>query len=346
MNKIILLFLIVTGLFCNYLSAQTDNKLNKIDPADHDYKANFFKNISKEAHDSIPSLGSMLVWRKNGLVYEEYFGGANENTAFKVKSVTKTIVSALAGIAFDKGLLPDLKTPVVKLLPEYDKDLTKNKNIWFPDFIKNNDSLKRTLTLWDLITMQSGFLWDDNNRMCTQAFHNSSDPARYMMDLPFETSPGTRFRYCTGGSHLVGVIVSKYVKTSLQNFADSTLFKPLGITVTSWTSDGLGRNAGGTELSLKARDMMKFGLLYLNEGKVNGKQLISKSWINASTSEQAKLNEWDVLPGANGYGYYWWRRKTNGHQAFVASGYGGQLICVIPDLKMVIVTTCFVNDKN
>ena len=97
---------------------------------------------------------------------------------------------------------------------------------------------------------------------------------------------------------------------------------------------------------MKPNDMIKFGLLYLNEGRVNGKQIISKSWINESTSEKVILNEWDVLPDANGYGYYWWRRKINGHQAFVASGYGGQLICVIPDLQIVIVTTCFVDDRN
>ncbi len=304
------------------------------------------KSITKAANDSIPSLGSILVWQNNKIVFEEYFNGANDSTNFKVKSVTKSIVSALAGIANDRKLLPDLKTPVFNLFPEYATDFTKNKNIGFTELIRANDSLKRKITLSDMITMQTGYLWDDNSPLSSRVFNSSSDPVRSTLDLPFEAFPGTKFKYCTPASHVIAVVVSKSVKGNLKDFADTALFKPIGVTITSWSTDPLGRTMGGTELSMKATDMIKFGLLYLNEGKVNGKQIISKSWINESTSEQVVLNEWDVLPGANGYGYYWWRRKTNGHQAFVASGYGGQLICVIPDLKMVIVTTCFVNDQN
>jgi CubicO group peptidase (beta-lactamase class C family) len=83
--------------------------------------------------------------------------------------------------------------------------------------------------------------------------------------------------------------------------------------------------------------MMRFGLLYLNKGKVGNKQIIPKSWVEESTAQQATLDYWDILPNANGYGYFWWRRKTNGHQTFFASGAIGQLIVVVPDLEMVIV---------
>jgi CubicO group peptidase (beta-lactamase class C family) len=329
--KRILILLLASNIFNCPMSAQKTGEL---------------KSIAKETYDSIPSLGSILVWHNNKLVCEEYFNGANNSTSFKVKSVTKSVVSALAGIANDNKLLPELKTPVFNLFPEYATDFTKNQNIGFTELIRANDSLKREITLRDLITMQTGYLWDDNSSLSSRVFNSSSDPVRSTLDLPFEDFPGTKFKYCTPASHVIGVVVSKVVKKNLKEFADTALFKPIGVTITSWSSDPLGRTMGGTELSMKSTDMIKFGLLYLNEGKVNGKQIISKSWINESTSEQVVLNEWDVLPGANGYGYYWWRRKTNGHQAFVASGYGGQLICVIPDLKMVIVTTCFVNDRN
>lgn len=329
--KRFLFLVLVSIIFKCTLSAQNSNAL---------------KGIAKKAYDSIPSLGSILVWQNNKIVFEEYFNGANDSTNFKVKSVTKSVVSALAGIANDRKLLPDLKTPVFNLFPEYATDFTKNKNIGFTELIRANDSLKRKITLSDMITMQTGYLWDDNSPLSSRVFNSSSDPVRSTLDLPFEAFPGTKFKYCTPASHVIAVVVSKSVKGNLKEFADTALFKPIGVTITSWSTDPLGRTMGGTELSMKATDMIKFGLLYLNEGKVNGKQIISKSWINESTSEQVVLNEWDVLPGANGYGYYWWRRKTNGHQAFVASGYGGQLICVIPDLKMVIVTTCFVNDQN
>ncbi len=308
--------------------------------------ASALKVITKEAYASIPSLGSILVWQNDKLVCEEYFNGAHDSTSFKVKSVTKSVVSALAGIANDYKLLPDLKTPVFSLFPEYATDFTKDKNIGFTELIRTNDSLKRRITLRDMLTMQTGYLWDDNSPLSSRVFNSSSDPVQSTLDLPFEDFPGTKFKYCTPASHVIAVVVSKSVKGNLKKFADTTLFKAIGVNITSWSTDPLGRTMGGTELSMKATDMIRFGLLYLNEGTVNGKRIISKLWINESTSEQVVLNEWDVLPGANGYGYYWWRRKTVGHQAFVASGYGGQIICVIPDLKMVIVTTCFVDERN
>lgn len=302
--------------------------------------------IAQNANKNIPSLGSILVWKNNKMFFERYFNGANDTTSFKVKSVTKSIVSALVGIANDYKLLPDLRTPVYNLFPEYETDFTKNKTIGFPELIKSNDSLKRKITLSDMLTMQTGYVWDDNSPLSSRVFNSSSDPVRSTLDLPFDDFPGTKFKYCTPASHVVAVIVAKSVNGNLKKFADTALFNPLGITITSWSNDPLGRTMGGTELSMKPTDMIKFGLLYLNEGIVNGEQIISKSWINESTSEKVILTNWDVLPDANGYGYYWWRRKINGHQAFVASGYGGQLICVIPDLKVVIVTTCFVDDRN
>ncbi|MCC7050880.1 MAG: serine hydrolase [Bacteroidia bacterium] len=329
--KHFLFFLIVSNFFNYPIFAQNSSVL---------------RGIVKEAYDSVPSLGSILVWKNNKIVCEEYFNGANDSTSFKVKSITKSVVSALVGIANDYKLLPELKTPIFNLFPEYATDFTKNKNIGFTQLIRANDSLKRLITLRDLLTMQTGYLWDDNSPLSSRVFNSSSDPVRSALDLPFEDLPGTKFKYCTPATHIVGVIVSKRVNRNLKEFADSALFKPIGVTITSWSNDPLGRTMGGTELSMTSIDMIKFGLLYLNEGKVNDKQIVSKSWINESTSEQVELNEWDVLPGANGYGYYWWRRKTNGHQAFVASGYGGQLICVIPDLQMVIVTMCFVDERN
>jgi CubicO group peptidase (beta-lactamase class C family) len=311
MNKLLFIFAALV-LNC-FASAQNKKEINA---------------ITNEANDSIPSLGSVLVWKDNTLISENYFHKANSETQFNVKSVTKSIVSALTGIAKDRGLLPDLNARVISILPEYDTNTSANK---------------KKLSLRDLLTMQTGIIWDDND---PPANKNKLDYLQLYLNSPFDSKPGTKFRYSTPASHLMGVAVSQCIKANLKTFADSVLFAPVGVIVKEWPSDKLGHTFGGSELQLKANDLLKFGLLYLNEGKVNDKQIISSSWIKESTGEQVVLNEWDVLPGANGYGYFWWRRKTNGHQAYVASGYGGQLICVIPDLKMVIVTTCFVNDKN
>lgn len=293
-------------------------------PADHSKK---LKEIAKTASDSIPSMGSFLVWHNGKLVCEEYFNESDSATEFNVKSVTKSVVSALAGIAHDRKMLPDVNTPLLDILPEYGNDTSV---------------LKKQLRLRDVLTMRLGILWDD----FTPKFWKSDDGIRDYLEIPFADKPGSTFRYSTPGSHIMGVAVARSVNAKLFDFADTVLFKPAGMQVKKWPTDKLGRNNGGSELHLRACDMVKFGLLYLNGGKVKGKQVISEEWIKESTSEQVVLNEWDVLPGANGYGYYWWRRLTQGHQAWVASGYGGQLICVIPDLKMVIVTTCYDNEKN
>ena len=310
MNSIKLLILFSTFFWICQLTAQ---------------KSSSIKNIGKEAFDSVPSLGSVLVWHDKGLVYEQYFNDANKETVFNVKSATKSIVSALAGIAYDKGLLPELKTPILKILPEYAADTS--------GFINK-------LTLRDLLTMQTGFICDDFKPPTNR------DLVKNTLEFAFESAPGTNFKYCSAGSHVLGAIVAKCVKSNLKQYADTVLFNHIGVNISLWSKDALGRNMGSHELYMKPVDMMKFGLLYLNEGKVNGKQVISKSWIIESTNEQAKLNEWDVMPEANGYGYFWWRRITNGHQAYVASGFGGQLICIVPGIKTVIVTTCFVNETN
>lgn len=329
--KFIYILPFITALFLETAISQNVNKIRA---------------ITAEAYDSIPSLGSILIWQNNKIICEQYFNGANDSTMFKVKSVTKSVVSALAGIVNDHHLLPNLSTPVYSLFPEYAFDITKNKEIGFPELIKTNDSLKRLITLHDMLTMQTGYLWDDNSPLSSRVFNSASDPVRSTLDLPFETLPGIKFKYCTPASHIIAVVLSKCVNENLKKFADTALFQHIGVKINSWSNDPLGRTMGGTELAMKATDMLKFGLLYLNEGKVNGKQIISNSWIKESTSQQVVLNEWDVLPSANGYGYFWWRRKTNGFQAFVASGYGGQLICIIPEKNMVIVTTCFVNERN
>jgi CubicO group peptidase (beta-lactamase class C family) len=306
---------------------------------------NFFLKLGQEANDSIPSLGSFLVWRKNMPVYEGYFHGAAPQSVFNIKSVAKTMISAIAGIARDKGLLPDLNTPVLSILTEYAKPVRSSSNVWFSADKAINDSIRATLTLRHLLTMTGGFDWNDFGPTAV-AMVASSDPVRFTLDIPFNEYPGDTFNYNTGVSIIFGAALAKSITTDLRSFADSNLFQQAGIKLIRWDLDPMGRYLGGSEMYMTAADLMRFGLLFLNHGKTGNRQVISSSWIKESTAAQTKLDSWPVMPGANGYGYYWWRRKTNGHQAYVASGFGGQLICIIPDKDMVIVTTCFLNEKN
>lgn len=312
---------------------------------DNEGKKIFFQNFSKKINDTIPTLGSFIVSKNGNVIYENYFHGANKETVFNIKSVTKSVTSVLAGIAFDKNELPNLDTPVLKILPEY--NISRNKFYSVSDLEGKTimDSIRNALTLKHILTMRSGFDWVENSPV-SRAMGMSSDPVRFTLELPFEEYPGDKFNYNSGETYVFGAVLSKLVKSNLKDFANKNLFQFLNIKVEKWSTDPQNRNLAGSEMYLKALEMLKFGELVLNNGKVGNKQIVSEQWIKESTSEQVKLDFWDVMPNANGYGYYWWRRKTNGHQAFVASGYGGQLICIVPDLKMVVVTTCFLNEKN
>ncbi|WP_082498322.1 serine hydrolase domain-containing protein [Chryseobacterium sp. Leaf180] len=305
----------------------------------------FFQEFTKKINDSIPSIGSFIVSKNGNVIYEQYFHGTNKETIFNVKSVTKSVTSVLAGIARDKGMLPDLKTPVLKILPEYDIPRSKFKNISNIEGKMQNDSIRKTVTLRHLMTMQGGFNYTENSQIST-AMGFSSDPVKFMLELPFEEYPGDTFNYSSGETYVFGASLSRIVKSSLKDFADKNLFEPLSLKIDRWDTDVLNTNLAGSELFMKPNDMLKFGTLILNKGKIGNKQIVSEKWIEESTAEQVKLDSWDVLPNANGYGYYWWRRKTNGHQAIVAVGYGGQIICIVPDLKMVIVATCLLGEKN
>lgn len=327
------------------LYGQANFNLEAKESVNAGFTPSFFTGLTKKLNDSIPCLGSFLVWRNNGLVYEKYFHGSDSTTEFDIKSVTKSVVSALAGIAKEKGLLTDFNKPVIDFFPEFAQPHNSISTVWFSDEKAYQDSLRGILTLYDLLTMQHGWDWNDFQGP-VNIFINAADPIRFTMDIPFVDTPGTHFVYSSAAASLFGASLEKAVHTNLKEFAEENLLKPAGMHCTRWDTDPQGRTLGCSEMYLTARDMMRFGLLYLNNGNNGTTQIIPADWIAASVAEQAILNYWDILPGANGYGYYWWRRKTQGYQAYIASGAGGQIITVIPGLRMVVVATCFLNQYN
>ena len=306
---------------------------------------NFFNTISNTAAKEVTNLGAFLVWKKDALIYEGYFHNFNRDSVFNVKSASKSFLSAIVGAAKMRGYLPDLDTPVLKILPEYGKPSRHSPTTWFAEEMAEDDSIRTMLTLRHLLTMQTGLEWSDFGELI-DAFAWSSDPVRFTMDIEFAELPGHTFNYCSGGAHTFGVALARMIPGDLWKFADTTIFGTAGITLRRWNTDLMGRYIGGCDMYFTPQDMMRFGILYLKKGKINGKQILPEEWITESTAEHAKLDYWDVLPNANGYGYFWWRRKSYGHQIYVASGICGQLICIIPDLDMVIVTACACGEKN
>lgn len=334
-----------TLLWLLFFSCATSQSLASASPESRGYSPSFFNTFGKQVNDSIPCLGAFIVYSHDKIIYENYFHGADSTDAFSIKSITKSVVSALAGIAKSKGLLPDLNTPVVEFFPEFVQPRNILSTVWFRDDKTWNDSVRKTLTLHDLLTMQHGWDWNDFEGP-VNIFINSTDPIRFTLDIPFADTPGTKFLYSSAASSLFGAALEKSVHSSLKVFAEKNLFAPLGMHCSRWDTDPQGRSIGCSEMFLTARDLLRFGRLYLHGGKEGNQQIIPKDWIEASTKQQARLDYWDILPGADGYGYYWWRRKTNGHQAWVASGAGGQIITVLPDLEMVVVATCLFNKPN
>ena len=262
---------------------------------------------------------SVLVVRNGYLIMDAHFHSRWKGQRHANYSVTKSVMSALIGIAIDKGYIAGVRTPVLDFFPER--------------AIANVDVRKRALTLEHLLTMTTGlkcrdsylYGWDGYIKM-----QQSSDWTQFVLDLPMEAAPGKKFEYCNGSAFLLSAVLAEATKTDIFEFAKTHLFAPLGIKDTSWSKSTLGIRNGCCGLSLTAHDMAKFGLLFLNRGKWNGRQVISSEWVDRSTRHHVDGSTFDH------YGYQWWR-DASGY--YMAAGYRGQLIFVIPRKNMVVVFT-------
>ncbi|MDP4199002.1 MAG: serine hydrolase [Bacteroidota bacterium] len=301
--------------------------------------------LDRTAPIEIPSVAAIIVERSDTIEFEKYFHGARADSALHVMSVTKSFVSAIAGAAYDRALFRNFDTLVLSVLPQYALRAPTAHSIRGWQDYQADDSMRRQLTMRHLLTMQTGLDWNDFGDAMT-LLSISSDPVRFMLDVPFDTLPGSEFNYCSGSATVFGAALAQLVGTDLLTFADSTIFGPAGITIGRWDTDPEGRCLGAAGLYVTPRNLLRFGELYLHKGMAGGKRILGEAWIDSSLAQHAKLDHWDVTPGVNGYGYYWWRRKSHGHQVYYASGYGGQLLYVVPDLDMVIVAVCHLNAHN
>lgn len=283
--------------------------------------------VQNGGHDK---LHSVLLVKDGKLVLEEYLHRHRSQRTHDVASVTKSVTSILIGIAIQQGAIAGADQPLAALLPEY------------ADLIAA-DPAKQDLRLWHVLTMTSGFEWDeesypygDPRNDCTQ-MERVPDPVRFVLERPVVHQPGTRFQYAGANSMLLAAIIRSRTGMHAHAYAKQYLFEPLGISGTRWGRyiSGLTDTTGG--LSLRSRDMAKIGLLYLNGGRWNGAQVVPQSWIEESTRAHVRVD------AGTQYGYQWWRtgvpvglRRVD---TYFASGFGGQAINVFPELGLVVVFT-------
>ncbi|MGD8362920.1 MAG: serine hydrolase [Gemmatimonadota bacterium] len=294
-------------------------------------------------------LHSLLIVRNGKLVFEEYWPGTDllpgslepvgryfdRETLHYVASVSKSITSALVGIAQDRGLLDSVDVPVFEFFPEH--------------AALENDA-NENITLRHLLSFTSGYDWNEfvygfgDPRDSHYQMFNTADPLGYLLGRAVTTEPGAVFHYNSGDTNLMGEVVRRVTSSStLVDFADANLFQPLGIEDYDWIRlplDNVVTFASGGA-SLRPRDMAKLGALYLNGGTWNGTGIVSSAWVDTSTQMSIPLA--GSYRSLYGYGFNWWLGRSTYRDRkvdyFRASGWGGQNICVFPELEMVVVFT-------
>lgn len=275
---------------------------------------------------------SLLIVKNGKLVHESYFEDFTRSSLQTTYSITKSISSALIGIAIDSGMIQSVNDTVISFFPEY----------------SIQDPIKKNIRLSHLLTLTSGLEWDEKSypysdpRNTETKMVGEEDWMKFVLDQPMRTTPGIEWVYNTGSVHLLSGIIKHASGMYADVFAEQFLFKPLGIQNYEWNRDPQGFPCtGGTQqgLRLTSRDVAKFGYVFLNDGKWDKLEVISKAWVEESTRIHMDVRS------EGGFGYLWWTgvHTVNGETVphYFAAGYGGQTIHIAPELDLMIVFTCW-----
>lgn len=268
---------------------------------------------------------SILVAKEGNLVFEEYFDGFNANIPHDLRSASKSISSAMIGIAIDEDIISGVDEKLYDVFPK-----------------NTTDDLKSKIKIKDLLTMSGGM---DVNNLASENYYqdpsNSKSWLQTVLDAPMLHEPGTYGDYGSANPFLLGVYLNERLPIPLENYMDKKLFAPLGITnYINQTDDTKVIPYFGGGMLLTPRDLLKFGQLFLNKGQWNGKRIISEDWVTESFGKYVRLQDQN---DKNEYGYLWWHDSYNVNgraiNSIEARGAGGQFIFILPELESVIVIT-------
>ena len=310
---------------CSYKKpADLDDGLNSSTIVEHNLDTTGFNKINQDiCSGKYGNIHSLLVIENDDLVIEQYYNGWERDRLHILASNTKSFNSLLIGVAIEQGDIKSVNQRMLDFFPEY-KVLKK-------------DTLKNKITIKDLLTMTSGFMWDEHSLPYTdpnnmgRKMDQTDDWLKSSLELSMDTVPGTKFVYSAPDNIILSEIIKKSTGRNIAEFAEEYLFEHLGIKEYDWiVKNGVYDSGGG--LKLKSRDIAKYGLLHLNKGKWKDKSIVSEKWIDESFSPYIEIDH-------PVYACYMWRMvKTEfDFNAWFIPGNGGQIINIIPELDMVVV---------
>jgi CubicO group peptidase (beta-lactamase class C family) len=298
--------------------------------------------------NTFPNIHSLLVLRHGKLIYENYFAGEDEivnkgyagyvnhtiDDLHDCRSISKSFTSACIGIALKQGFIKSIDEPIFP---------------YFKEYAKYFDTAKQKITIRNLLTMTSGLEWDEDisyldPKNSEIQMDRSDDPISFILSRKLVSAPGTTWNYSAGSAQLLEEIIRKATGERLDTYAEKNLFAPLGIRKYTWDSMPKNKNmtAAAWGLRLKSRDLAKFGLLYMNDGKWENTQVLDTDWVKQSLSSQvSRPSESPNQP--RGYGFQFWtdlliqpRYRTD---IPWANGNGGQLIFFWRAMDILVVFT-------
>jgi CubicO group peptidase (beta-lactamase class C family) len=275
----------------------------------------------------LDTLYSVLVIKDGFLISEDYFNEGSVEQKPLMQSVSKSYLSAFVSIAIEQGCISSIEERMVDYFPEIADQIT--------------DPRKKQITIEEILQMRSGFPDEETDQAFLDALYWGLYPP-LIEAFPLQCDPGTCFNYSNVSYSLLAILLSRTCDTDLKVLAQEHLFGPMDMALGTWTTDREGNYIGSGGMHTTARDAARFGQVYLDEGQYQGTQVISSEWVQdslTSYSNKAKNYGMSLVFKDLGYGYGWWTATVGDHDFNFAWGHGGQLIVLLDDLDMVIVTT-------
>lgn len=267
---------------------------------------------------ALPRLRTLILTQDGAVLVDKVFRGPGPDRPVNVKSIAKSLVSALVGAAIDRGVLAGVDQPIAPILADE-----------LPD---DPDPRLRRITVGHLLTMRAGL--ERTSGPFYGRWVASPDWVRYALSRPFVDEPGGATLYSTGNSHLLSAILTRAAGRSTLALARDWLGEPLGVRIPPWPTDPQGIYFGGNDMLLSPRALLRFGETYRQGGTFGGRRVLPESWVRESWTPRAR----SPLTG-DAYGYAWFLADAGGRPVAYAWGYGGQMLHVVPSLGLTVVMT-------